>query len=110
MLKRIMATIGLIIIFLWIAATIVTAIINFPLKSVVFPVLAAGCVLLPIMLWIILWMISFVTGKKNIATEGNPDNKIIINGENGSGNDSILNDKNGSGNASISNDKDISDN
>ena len=68
MLKRILAVFGIIIILGWVIATFVMAVIPFPLKSVIFPIFAAGCVLLPIMLWLLLWMISVVTGKRNVAT------------------------------------------
>ena len=68
MLKRIMAIIGIIIILGWIIATAVMVVVPFPLKSVIFPIFAAGCVVLPIMLWVILWMISVITGKRNIAS------------------------------------------
>lgn len=63
-----MAIIGIIIILGWIIATAVMAVVPFPLKSVIFPIFAAGCVVLPIMLWVILWMISVITGKRNIAS------------------------------------------
>lgn len=79
MIKRILAIIGIIIILGWVIATFVMAVIPFPLKSVIFPVFAAGCVLLPIMLWLILWMTSVVTGKKNIATfEVKKDNEETL--------------------------------
>lgn len=68
MFKRIFAIIGLIVIFLWIAATVIVAFIPFPGKTFVFGLLAAGCVLLPLMFWIILWVVSSLTGKDNIAT------------------------------------------
>ncbi|MBR5917417.1 MAG: hypothetical protein IKZ76_04965 [Lachnospiraceae bacterium] len=68
MIKRILAVIGLIVILGWIIATLALAILPIPMKTVLFPIFAAGCVLLPIMLWLLLWMISVVTGKKNVAT------------------------------------------
>ena len=68
MLKRIFAVIGLIVILGWIIATLALAVFPIPMKTVLFPIFAAGCVILPILLWLLLWMISVVTGKKNIAT------------------------------------------
>lgn len=68
MLKRILAVIGLIFILGWIIATLALAVLPIPMKTVLFPIFAAGCVLLPIMLWLLLWMISVVTGKRNVAT------------------------------------------
>lgn len=67
-MKRIFAIIALIIITLWIGATVVTAVFPVPMKSVLFPIFAIGCVILPIMAWIILWAISVFSGKKNIAS------------------------------------------
>ena len=68
MIKRILAVIGLIVILGWIIATLALAVFPIPMKTILFPIFAAGCVLLPIMLWLLLWMISVVTGKKNVAT------------------------------------------
>ena len=68
MLKRILAVIGLIVILGWIIATLALAVLPIPMKTVLFPIFAVGCVILPILLWLLLWMISVVTGKKNIAT------------------------------------------
>ena len=68
MLKRILAIIGLIVIIGWIVATLALGILPIPMNTVLFPIFAAGCVILPILLWLLLWMISVVTGKKNIAT------------------------------------------
>ena len=68
MLKRILAVIGLIVILGWIIATLALAVLPIPMKTVLFPIFAAGCVILPILLWLLLWMISVVTGTKNIAT------------------------------------------
>ncbi len=73
MIKKILAIIGIALIFLWIAATFVIAVFPIPLKETIFPIMAVGCVFLPIVLWIFLWMISFITGKKNIAS---PDNGV----------------------------------
>ncbi|MBR6383017.1 MAG: hypothetical protein IKS56_03440 [Lachnospiraceae bacterium] len=79
MLKRIFAVIGLIVILSWIIATLALAVFPIPMKSILFPIFAAGCVLLPILLWLLLWMISVVTGKKNIATlEVNKEDEEIL--------------------------------
>ena len=67
-MKRIFAIVALIIITLWIGATVVTAVFPVPMKSVLFPIFAIGCVILPIMAWIVLWAISVFSGKKNIAS------------------------------------------
>ena len=67
-LKRIGAIIGLSLIALWLIATAVTAFAPIPGKESIFPVMIAGCVIFPIMLWIILWLVSVITKKKNIAS------------------------------------------
>lgn len=68
MLKRIMAIAGIVLILAWIIATFIIAVLPIPGKSVIFGILIAGCVILPIMLWIILWAISGLTGKDNVAS------------------------------------------
>lgn len=73
MIKRILAIIGLIVIGAWIIATAVVAFLSFPGKTVLFPILIFGCILLPIMLWIILWAASAITGKKNVASFRNDE-------------------------------------
>lgn len=79
MLKRIFAIIGLILILGWIITTLALAVLPIPMKTVLFPIFAAGCVILPILLWLLLWMISVVTGKKNIATfEVNKDDEETL--------------------------------
>ena len=69
-MKRILAILALIVFAIWILAVIVLAIfpIDIPNKSNIFMFLTAGCIFFPIMIWMILWMISVVTGKKNIAS------------------------------------------
>ena len=53
MLKRIFAVIGLIVILGWIIATLALAVFPIPMKTVLFPIFAAGCVILPILLWLL---------------------------------------------------------
>lgn len=66
--KRIFALLGIIFILLWIIATLILSFAPIPARETLFPIFVAGCVIFPIMLWIILWMISFISGKKNIAS------------------------------------------
>ncbi|MCR4649311.1 MAG: hypothetical protein K5776_09555 [Lachnospiraceae bacterium] len=68
MLKRILAIIGIILILACILTTLAVAVLPVPGKSVIMPVMIALCVFLPIIIWIALWMVSFVTGKQNIAS------------------------------------------
>ena len=67
-IKRIWAIIGLSLIALWLIATVVTAFAPISGKESIFPAMIAGCVIFPIMLWIILWLVSVITKKKNIAS------------------------------------------
>ena len=83
-MKRVLAVLALIVFAIWILAMVVLAVfpIDIPNKSTVFMFLTAGCIFFPIMIWMILWMISVVTGKKNIASlykdnESNPDNEEL---------------------------------
>ena len=68
MIKRIFAIIAIIFITAWVIATFVIAIAPIPGKAPVFTFMMIGCIFFPIMLWVILWMITFLTGKKNIAS------------------------------------------
>ena len=83
-MKRVLAVLALIVFAIWILAMVVLAVfpIDIPNKSTVFMFLTAGCIFFPIMIWMILQMISVVTGKKNIASlyndnESNPDNEEL---------------------------------
>ena len=82
-MKRVLAVLALIVFAIWILAMVVLAIfpIDIPNKSTVFMFLTAGCIFFPIMIWMILWMISVVTGKKNIASlykdNENKDNEDV---------------------------------
>ena len=73
MVKRILAIIGIVFIVAWVIATFILALLQFPGKSVIFTFMMIGCIFFPIMLWLLLWMISFVTGKKNIASMNAPN-------------------------------------
>lgn len=66
--KRIFAIIALVIIFLWIIATFLSSILNFPGKESINKFFLIGMIILPIILWVILWMIGVITGKKNVAS------------------------------------------
>ena len=79
MLKRIFAIIAIVLILGWIIITAVCAFVPFPGKEAVFPILVAGCIFLPLLLWLALWMISFLTGKKNIASFETKTNDELFN-------------------------------
>lgn len=66
--KRILAIIAIILILVWFGATFVIGVFPFSFKASVLPVMLAGCVFFPLMIWIVLWAFTYVTGKKNIAS------------------------------------------
>ncbi len=67
-LKRILALIAVIAIFLLVIATFIVALLDFPNKMVVFTGMIAGIIFLPIFAWLLLWMIGILSKKKNIAS------------------------------------------
>ncbi len=68
MFKRVFAWIGLVVIALWITATVLIAILPIPNKTAIFTFFMIGCVVFPILMWIVLWGYSAITGKKNVAS------------------------------------------
>lgn len=62
--KRIVALIGVILIGLAIITTLALAIIGSPL----FKYFMAGCIIMPIVLWLVIWFTGLVTNKKTIAS------------------------------------------
>lgn len=66
--KRILALITVILIVCFILATLVIAFLDFPNKDTVFFSCIIGIIVLPIMAWIIMWMYSVITNRKNIAS------------------------------------------
>ncbi len=72
-LKRFFALATVILIVLFVIATFIVALLDFPNKMAVFTGLAAGMVFLPVMAWLFLWMIGLLTKKKNIASFRNEE-------------------------------------
>lgn len=66
--KRIFAILGLIVIVLWIIGLVLTSILDFPNKASINRVFIIGIFTIPIMFWILFWMIGVITGKKNVAS------------------------------------------
>lgn len=62
--KRILAIIALVLIAAWIGVTIFMGITDSPL----FPKFMVGCVILPIVAWIFIWMFGVLTKTKTIAS------------------------------------------
>lgn len=62
--KRILALAGVVIITLWVLATFVLAVVH----AAIFKYFMFGCIALPIVLWLAIWFVGLLTGKKTIAS------------------------------------------
>ena len=67
-IKQIAALIPVIFMVLFIIATFIVSILDFPNKAPIFTALMSGVIFIPIFLWIFIWMIGILTKKKNIAS------------------------------------------
>lgn len=67
-LKRTMALITVILIVCFVIATFIIACLDFPNKETVFFSCMIGLIVLPIIGWILMWIFSVVTGRKNVAS------------------------------------------
>lgn len=67
-LKRIMALITVILIVCFVIATFIIACLDFPNKETVFFSCMIGLIVLPIIGWILMWIFSTITGRKNVAS------------------------------------------
>jgi uncharacterized membrane protein len=67
-LKRIMALITVILIVCFVIATFIIACLDFPNKETVFFSCMIGLIVLPIIGWILMWISSTITGRKNVAS------------------------------------------
>ena len=63
-LKRIVALAGVVIITAWVVATFVLAVVH----AEIFKYFMFGCIALPIILWLAIWFVGLLTGKKTIAS------------------------------------------
>ena len=66
--KRILAWVGIVIIALWLTATLLIAALPIPNKAAIFPFFIIGCIVFPVFLWIAMWAYGAITGKKNVAS------------------------------------------
>ena len=66
--KRILAWVGIVIIALWLTATLLIAVLPIPNKAAIFPFFIIGCIVFPVFLWIAMWAYGAITGKKNVAS------------------------------------------
>ena len=63
-LKRILALAGIVIIAAWVVVTFVLAVMH----AAIFKYFMFGCIALPIILWLAIWFVGLLTGKKTIAS------------------------------------------
>lgn len=66
--KRVLALITVILIVCFIIATFVVACLDFPNKETVFFSCMMAVIVLPIIAWLLMWMYSVITNRKNIAS------------------------------------------
>ena len=71
--KRILAWVGIVIIALWLTATLLIAALPIPNKAAIFPFFIIGCIVFPVFLWIAMWAYGAITGKKNVASFRTPE-------------------------------------
>ncbi|MBR3039900.1 MAG: hypothetical protein IKI20_04510 [Lachnospiraceae bacterium] len=76
--KRILAWIGIVLVTLWFGATIFIALFPFENKARLFPIFIIGCVVIPIVLWIVIWLVGIVTGKRTIASFRNEETEEML--------------------------------
>ena len=66
--KRILAWIGIVLVVLWFTATMLLVLLPVPNKDRLFPFFIFGCIVIPILLWVIIWIVGLFTGKRTIAS------------------------------------------
>ena len=66
--KRTLAWIGIAVIALWFIATMLIAVLPVANKDRWFPLFVIGCIIIPVFLWIVLWLVGLLTGKRTVAS------------------------------------------
>lgn len=66
--KRILALVTVILIVGFILATFILAFLDFPGKTTIFFTCMLSIIILPIIAWVLMWMIGAATGRKNVAS------------------------------------------
>ncbi len=66
--KQILALLTVILIVGFILATFVMAFLDFPNKENIFFTCVLCVIILPIIAWVLMWIIGAVTGRKNVAS------------------------------------------
>lgn len=76
--KRVLAWIGIVLVAGLFIATICLAILPVPNKERLFPFFIIGCVVIPILLWIVIWIVGIFTGKRTVASFRNEETQKIM--------------------------------
>jgi amino acid permease len=66
--KRVLAWIGIVLVVLWFTATMLLALLPVPNKDRLFPFFIFGCIIIPILIWVIIWIVGLLTGKRTVAS------------------------------------------
>lgn len=66
--KRILAWIGIALVVIWFSATMLLAVLPIPNKDKLFPFFIFGCIVIPILIWVIIWIVGLLTGKRTVAS------------------------------------------
>lgn len=66
--RRVLAWIGIVLVAVWFIATMCLAILPIPNKEKMFPFFIFGCIIIPILIWIIIWIAGLLTGKRTVAS------------------------------------------
>ena len=66
--KRILAWIGIVLVVIWFTATMLLAVLPIPNKDKLFPFFIFGCIVIPILIWVIIWIVGLLTGKRTVAS------------------------------------------
>ena len=66
--KRVLAWIGIALVVIWFSATMLLAVLPIPNKDKLFPFFIFGCIVIPILIWVIIWIVGLLTGKRTVAS------------------------------------------
>ena len=66
--KRVLAWIGIALVVIWFSATMLLAVLPVPNKDKMFPFFIFGCIVIPILIWVIIWIVGLLTGKRTVAS------------------------------------------
>ena len=66
--KSVLAWIGIALVVIWFSATMLLAVLPVPNKDKMFPFFIFGCIVIPILIWVIIWIVGLLTGKRTVAS------------------------------------------